>query len=71
MIPYIKFIIILLCGSVGLLLLICDIITDSELVWILGTITRVAVSIALLYVSHKLTIKWYKSIPFLKNFIKL
>ena len=71
MIPYIKFIIILLCGSIGLLLFICDITTDSELIWILGTITRVAVSIALLYCSHKLIIKWYKSIPFLKNFIKL
>ena len=71
MIPFIKSIIILLCGVVGLLLLICDITTDSELIWILGTITRVAVSVALLYGSHKLIIKWYKSIPFLKNFFKL
>lgn len=71
MIPFIKSIIILLCGVVGLLLLICDITTDSELIWILGTITRVAISVALLYCSHKLIIKWYKSIPFLKNFFKL
>ena len=71
MIPFIKSIIILLCGVVGLLLLICDITTDSELIWILGTITRVATSVALLYCSHKLIIKWYKSIPFLKNFFKL